>query len=97
MKHTISGFLYRVTYDFCPDVTVHFHFSGTMGQASPDWHLVGPHSFEVDLPDDFNPTAARIAAAEAERDKLKAQFADDMRKINERISKLQALTCEVTQ
>ena len=29
--------------------------------------------------------------------KRKAQFADDMRKINERISKLQALTCEVTQ
>lgn len=58
--------------------------------------LVGPAEFTYEVPDTFSPTAAAVAALQAERDKAARDFADTVRRIDERISKLQALTNEVT-
>lgn len=56
---------------------------------------VGPREIEIDVPEDFDPTARQIAALEREREAIRAKFTADIAAVNERISKLQALTYEV--
>lgn len=63
--------------------------------SSMGYVLVGPAEFTYELPATFSPTAAAVAALQAERDKAAKDFADTVRRINERISKLQALTNKV--
>jgi hypothetical protein len=53
--------------------------------------VVCEHAFEVDVPDGFNANAAEIAALEARKDALAAAFAKQVREIQERLAKLQAL------
>ena len=46
---------------------------------------------ELDIPDDYDPTAQKIAALQKEKDQAQAEFAKKVASINERISKLQAI------
>ena len=46
---------------------------------------------EFEIPEDYDPTAQKLAALVAEKDKVNAEFAESIFRINERISKLQAL------
>ena len=46
---------------------------------------------ELDIPDEYDPTAQKIAALQKEKDKAQEEFARKVASINERISKLQAL------
>lgn len=48
----------------------------------------------VEVPDDFDPTGRQIAALEKNREELQRQFARAIAEVNERISKLQAITYE---
>jgi hypothetical protein len=92
MKHTISGFIYHVSYDFRPDeFTVCFNKSDTMGKADPDWVLIGPHSFDVELPDDFDPRPAKIAALEEAKRKARADFAARITELDAQIQSLLAI------
>ena len=47
----------------------------------------------LDVPDEYNPTAQKLAALQKEKDKTQAEFANKVASINERINKLQALEC----
>ncbi len=49
------------------------------------------------LPEGFHPTAAMVAALEAERETVKRQFTARIAEINQQIGKLQAITNEVQQ
>lgn len=46
---------------------------------------------EVDIPDNYDPTAQKIAALQKEKEQAKKEFAKKVANINERISKLQAI------
>jgi hypothetical protein len=93
-KHTITGYLYHVQYDFQPDeqFAVVFNSSKTMGEHDPDWTFFREHSFEVELPDDFDPRPSKLAALEAQKARIRADFHSRIAEIDEQISKLQALT-----
>ncbi|MGK2884370.1 MAG: hypothetical protein ACSLE8_06275 [Rhodococcus sp. (in: high G+C Gram-positive bacteria)] len=52
---------------------------------------LGPASFEFELPDNFNPSGARILILEKERERINAEFAKRVKAINEQISKLQSI------
>ena len=52
---------------------------------------VGPQEIEVDVPDHFDPRPAQIAALEAQRQKVMADFQKSITDINRRISELSAL------
>jgi hypothetical protein len=52
---------------------------------------VGPQEIEVDVPDHFDPRPAQIAALEAQRQKVMADFRKSITDINRRISELSAL------
>lgn len=51
-------------------------------------------SFEVEIPDDFDPTAPAIAALNEKKRLLRLKLAKDLSEIDDRISKLSALTFE---
>jgi hypothetical protein len=52
---------------------------------------VGAQEIELDVPDDYDPRAQKIAALEKHKQKVMADFQKTVDQINDRISKLQAL------
>jgi len=56
-----------------------------------NYSYVGPQEIEVDVPDHFDPRPAQIAALEAQKQKVMADFQKAINTLNEKISKLQAL------
>ena len=53
--------------------------------------FVGQQAVEFEVPENYDPTAQKIAALEAEKEKAHHEFAKSVATINDRIAKLQAL------
>lgn len=53
--------------------------------------LVGEQEVELHIPDDYDPSAQKIAALEKQKQKVMADYQKTVAEINNRISKLQAL------
>ena len=90
-----KGFVYETDYGCGPEF-VDYRFYSTDQFADHFTTLIGPASFEYTVPDTFNPTAAKIEALNKERRRVAAEFSERVREIDERISKLSALTNEVS-
>jgi len=58
-----------------------------------DEHRTYVHSqeIEIEVPDEYDPTAQKIAALQKEKEKAQEEFSKKVASINERISKLQAI------
>jgi len=52
---------------------------------------VGSQEIELNVPDNYDPRPAQIAALEQQKQKVMADYQKSVTEINERISKLQAL------
>lgn len=52
---------------------------------------VGDQEVEIEVPENYDPTAQKLAALQKEKEKAQEEFAQKVASINERISKLQAL------
>ena len=52
---------------------------------------VGEQEIEIEVPDNYDPRAQKIAALEKYKQKVMADFQKTVDQINDRISKLQAL------
>lgn len=93
-KQTINGFLVWEKWDWEEKATIRFaHYEpGPRGvDSSCDRILIQKHSFEAEVPDDFDPTAAIIASLEEQKRLLRLKLAAELAEIDIRISKLQAL------
>jgi hypothetical protein len=88
----LEGFIYEVKFHEGDEPSYSLLFSDDAGDKY--YTLIGPVSFEYEIPPDWNPTAAKVAALEKEREEVKAEFARRVADLNERISKLQAITYE---
>ena len=53
--------------------------------------FVCEQEIELDVPDDYDPRAQKIAALEKKKQKVMAEYQSTVNEINERINKLQAL------
>lgn len=84
---TINGF---ITYekDFNDKDRFSF-FPFTMEQSG--YITVMPHSFEVDIPDDFDPRGKQVEQLQAEKQKAMADFQALVVSIDRKISELTAL------
>jgi hypothetical protein len=84
--------------------TIHLHFQKYSWQKegkfqvfscrlddTEDRTYVGPQDIEIDVPEDYDPRAQQIAALEAMKQKVMADYQISVMSINDRISKLQAL------
>ena len=56
-----------------------------------DRTYVGPQEIEIEVPDSYDPRAQQVAALEALKQKVMADYQKMVTDINEKISKLQAL------
>ena len=56
-----------------------------------DRTYVGPQEIEIEVPDDYDPRAQQVAALEALKQKVMADYHKSVTEINDRISKLLAL------
>jgi hypothetical protein len=88
MKVTMNGFIHWKKGYKSPD----FHFWTWEDMTSSGYVLVGPCSFECEIPDDFNPVPGQVAALEKEKAKVRHEFNQRIAQLNEQIGKLQALT-----
>ena len=52
---------------------------------------VGEQEIEIEVPDDYDPRAQKIAALEKHKQKVMADYHKTMMEINDRISNLQAI------
>ncbi len=84
--------------------TVHIHFQKHSWQTegkfvvfyvqlddTEDRTYVGEQEIDIDIPDDYDPRAQQMAALEALKQKVMADYQISVMEINDRISKLQAL------
>lgn len=53
--------------------------------------VIGPAEFEFEVPDDFNPIPAKLAAIEQAKQKARAEYMAKVEELNEQASKLTAL------
>lgn len=92
MKVTIKGFIHYRKDDWCVfnDYQIYPYESSHSGAV-----CVCPVSVEVEIPDDFNPITAQVAALENEKRVIKAVFAKNLMALEDSISKLTCITNEV--
>ena len=90
---TIKGFVHvPMDYNGQPDYSLyHTDMSGHEGFGL----CVGAAAFEYEPPADFNPVATEVAALEKRKTEALRAYSATVEKINERISKLQAITYDV--
>ena len=53
--------------------------------------FIGEQDVELEIPDNYDPRAQQVAALEAAKQKVMADYQKSVNEINDRISKLQAL------
>jgi len=96
---TITKKLYLTAFRFDSTPPGEVAWSLSASQYAPGQNqAVGcwPHNVTVPLPDDFNPVAAEVAALEQQKVIALRAYQESVAEINERLSKLMAITNEVT-
>lgn len=86
-------------------VTAHIHFCKYSWEETGQYQIVftrmdddehrtyvGEQEVEIEVPDKYDPRAQKIAALEKQKQKVMADYQKMVTEINERISKLQAIT-----
>ena len=84
--------------------TVHIHYQKYDWEDKGEFHVyscqlddgahrtyVGPQEIEIEVPDDYDPRAQQIAALEAQKNRVMAEYQKTVTEITERISRLQAI------
>ena len=95
MKITITGHLVGSHYEFMPEGKVSWHFSSYgVDESCLDTVHSQPHSFDVEVPDTINMVAAQVAALESAKVAALNEYHASVAKLNERLSKLQAIGCD---
>ena len=86
----VTGHVYEMRY---PSDTKSTFIVLSSNKMADDWYTyVGPLNVDYTIPADYNPTAQQIAALQAKRDAAAREFAATVKAIDERLSKLQAIS-----
>jgi hypothetical protein len=91
-KATITGFIYH--YQSKYSNTPSYVFSESRFSDDGDFSLVTEHSFDVEIPADFDPVPGQIAALSEKKRQLRVKLAEELATIDDRISKLSAIAYE---
>lgn len=102
MKISIPGFIYaKGTRHFDMKLSKYvegpeysFHTSANLGGGEyfRDYALAGPHEIIAEIPDSFDPRQQLVKNLEAEKKRLKAEFAKRVTEIDRQIQTYLALT-----
>lgn len=95
MKIQISGYVVGYHFDFMPEGAISWSFNCHGVDAdSPDVVHSHKQTIEVDAPDTINIVAAQVAALEAAKIAALNEYHANVAKLNDRLSKLQAIGCD---
>lgn len=90
MKVTVEGFIVAQQYEW--DDAPKFSWSAfDPTNYDKDCAVVGPHTIEFEVPDNFDFRPVRIATLQARKAELQAKLASELMNIDEQIQKLLAL------
>lgn len=89
MKHPIKGFVYEVQYSW--DMEPRYVMMRGENAGDEAYTLIGPASFDYEIPVDFNPVAQKLAALEAGKEQALQDYLRTKAMFEEKISKLQCL------
>lgn len=91
---TIKGYVYQdldaLKYEEKPRY-VFFAFRNAGGGYAE----IGEHTISYQIPGDWNPVAAAISAIEAQKKAALDAYNETVGRLNEKLSKLTAISCEV--
>ena len=90
---TIKGGIYIDTGKYADPENPYRFFSGDPTDFN-EYIAIMLHQITAEVPDDFDPRPAKIAALEAKKQELRAEFAAKVTEIERKISELQAITFE---
>ena len=94
MKATINGHVYwhHTKYMAEPEIVFERYDRRGWDAESQDGHVhIAEHSFEFDVPDNFDPRPGLIAGLEAQKQMIRAEFAAKVLEIDKQISQLLAI------
>lgn len=66
-------------------------FSHDPSEHDPEWCVLEQRTLSLRVPDDFDPVAPQVAALQAKKAKLTAEFAKAVADLNRQLSELQAI------
>jgi hypothetical protein len=90
MKVTIKGYITCTQYAWDDKPTFSFYsFDPTSYDSSTV--KVMEHEFEVEVPDNFDPRPGQVAALEAKKKEIQAEFAAKVKQIEDQINSLLAI------
>lgn len=87
MKVTVTGIVHELDFGYGPKEYVMY----SSDQSGDYYAAIGPASFEYEVPDNFSPAPAKLAALEREKEEARKNYTDKVMEINDRIAKLQAI------
>lgn len=91
-KQTISGFITHTSYPWALDEA---YYAFSMAESIGEYTVtVRPHSFEAEVPDNFNPNPLKVKALQAKIEKVQSAALAEVRKMQEEIQDLLCLSFE---
>jgi hypothetical protein len=97
-KHTINGFVTWQKYEWEDKPTIGFYDFDPGPPTDPHSRVVVcAHSFEVGVPDNFDPREKQVAGLVAEKQKARAEFAARITELDAQINKLLCLEMAATE
>ena len=92
MKVTITGYIVATQYSWESKPSFTFQW---YEPKQKDTVVVCPHSFDFEVPDNFDIRIGMVANLERERQKLREELGMRITEIEKQISELTAIGCEV--
>lgn len=89
MKVKTTAHIHYIKYDW--DAEGKFEVLSFKADDDNYRTYVGQQEIEIEVPDDYDPRAQKIAALEKQKQNVMAEYQKTVTEINERINKLQAL------
>ena len=95
---TLTNKMYLTPFKYgnCQDVTWLLSSSQYKHGEHGALHASYERTVTVDLPDDWNPVAAEVESLRIQKATALADYQRTVAQLNERLSKLLAITCEAT-
>jgi hypothetical protein len=93
-KHTVNGALYLYTPERSYTDKPIYHFNAERNLTSESFTKIVDHSFDIEIPEDFDPIPGQLAALNEKKRLLRLKLASELADLDDRISKLSALTFE---
>jgi hypothetical protein len=91
MKVTIKGFVVAQQHSWEEKPSFTFLGFNPVEHNMDYYTIVCAQSFEIDVPDDFDPRPQQIAALEKQKQDLRAKFSMAVKELDDRINSLLAI------